>query len=309
MRPNRIKSARDGAHYHTTARTVHRLFLFDDEIKDWIYDRILWLASIYHVTLHAVAVLDNHYHIVHSVSKPERDDLELQRLWERAEERKARPKTWQPWEAARWHERLSDLSEFAKELNQSVAVYVNLKTGYRGHLWDDRFHSVLVDDGRGLLATMAYVELNCVRAAICATPSEYRWCSMGRNHNTSLEAGVTVPPLPGLNVLTEPGRRQKAFYYFVEDQANQEAGNPSTFPVDIDELEQLVDDMEWQPIHELLFQRSRMLTRSLVLGGADFCRQAIKKFNLHRTHGKGPFHLQESLFNTRERAGPGFPSI
>jgi len=157
MRPSRIKSERDGANYHVMARTVRQLFLLDAETKDWINDRIIWLASIYHVTLRSVTILDNHYHIVLTMSKPKRDDLELQSLWDRAEQRKARPKPWQPLEAPRWHERLSDLSEFAKELNQSVAIYVNGRTSHHGHLWQDRITSVLIDDGRGLLATMAYV--------------------------------------------------------------------------------------------------------------------------------------------------------
>ncbi len=56
------------------ARTVQRRFLFaEPEIKDWIHQRILWLASIYYATPHAVTVRDNHTHIVFPVSKPERD--------------------------------------------------------------------------------------------------------------------------------------------------------------------------------------------------------------------------------------------
>jgi len=306
MRPSRIKSTRDGARYHIMARTVRKLFLFDDEIKDWIYDRIFWLASIYHVTLHSVAVLDNHYHIVLTMSKPERDDSELERLWDRAEERKARVKPWQPGEAPRWHERLCDLSEFAKELNQSVAVYVNDRTGFRGCLWGDRFTSVLVDDGRGLLATMAYTELNCVRAGICASPSEYRWCSMGHGGDSGLEERVIVPALPGLTQLKSAKKRQRAFYYFVEVQANRQAGNESDFPCDMEELEQVLEDMEQQEIQDLISNRSRWLTRSLILGSADFCQQAILKFKLQSPAGKGPFPLREDLFNTRERAGPGF---
>ncbi len=120
MRPLRIKSARDGAYYHIMTRTVQQLFLFsDDAVKEWIYLKIHQLASIYYITLHSVSVLSNHYHVVLSVGKPERDDLDLQARWERAEGFKKRPKPWCEWLARGWHEKLGDLSEFAKELNQS----------------------------------------------------------------------------------------------------------------------------------------------------------------------------------------------
>ncbi|MCP4407102.1 MAG: hypothetical protein GY807_04950, partial [Gammaproteobacteria bacterium] len=78
------------------------------------------------------------------MGKPERDDLDLQARWERAESFKKRPKPWCEWLARGWHEKLGDLSEFAKELNQSTAIYINGRRGKHGHLWGDRFKSVLV---------------------------------------------------------------------------------------------------------------------------------------------------------------------
>ena len=55
----------------------------------------------------------------------------------------------------------------------------------RGHLWDDRFKSVLVEGGGGLerpgaLWVMAqYIELNAVRAGIVKEAQAYRWCGLG----------------------------------------------------------------------------------------------------------------------------------
>ena len=56
----------------------------------------------------------------------------------------------------------------------------------RGHLWDDRFKSVLVEGGGGRLdrpgalwVMAQYIELNAVRAGIVKEAQAYRWCGLG----------------------------------------------------------------------------------------------------------------------------------
>jgi len=46
----------------------------------------------------------------------------------------------------------------------------------RGHLWQQRFASFVLDEPH-LLAAARYVELNPVRAGLVTAPSEYRWSS------------------------------------------------------------------------------------------------------------------------------------
>ena len=225
MRPLRLKLARDGARYHIMTRTVQQLLLLEeDEVKEWIYKQVLWLANIYYVTLHSISIMGNHYHIVLSVGKPDRDDLDLEKRWKMAECVKSRPKKWQDWAAEEWHKRLADLSEYAKELNQSVAAYVNRRSGKHGHVWGDRFKSVIIEDGRGTLAAMTYCEMNPVRAGLCKSPLEYRWCSVGRYFQGGAEAaGVTVPKMQGFAVLSSEKQRQKAFSLFVEHHRHARA--------------------------------------------------------------------------------------
>ncbi len=43
---------------------------------------------------------------------------------------------------------------------------INFREGWRGHLWQERFHSFVMDE-HYLMATVRYVELNPVRAALC----------------------------------------------------------------------------------------------------------------------------------------------
>lgn len=53
---------------------------------------------------------------------------------------------------------------------------VNLREGWRGHLWQERFHSFVMDEPH-LQAAVPYVEQNPVRAGLCVTPEEWSWSS------------------------------------------------------------------------------------------------------------------------------------
>jgi putative transposase len=71
----------------------------------------------------------------------------------------------------------------------------NFREGWRGHLWQGRFASFVVDEP--YLSTAArYVELNPVRAGLVKAPSRYRWSSAAAHVRGRDDALVTVgPPL------------------------------------------------------------------------------------------------------------------
>ena len=43
-------------------------------------------------------------------------------------------------------------------------------------MWEERFKSVLVEDGHAARITAAYIDLNPVRAGLVKDPKDYRWC-------------------------------------------------------------------------------------------------------------------------------------
>ena len=49
----------------------------------------------------------------------------------------------------------------------------------RGTLWEDRFHSVIVQSGLTSRTMAAYIDLNPVRAGMVSMPEDYKWCSYG----------------------------------------------------------------------------------------------------------------------------------
>jgi len=53
---------------------------------------------------------------------------------------------------------------------------INLREGWRGHLWQERFHSYPLDESH-LLAAVRYVELNPVRAGLVADAEDWSWSS------------------------------------------------------------------------------------------------------------------------------------
>ncbi len=60
------------------------------------------------------------------------------------------------------------------------AKRVNAIHDWRGHLWQERFYSVVMDETH-TLAAMRYVELNPVRAGLCRRADEWPWSSVHGN--------------------------------------------------------------------------------------------------------------------------------
>jgi len=75
-----------------------------------------------------------------------------------------------------YRSRMYDISIFFKELKGRFAQWYNRRHGRYGVLWADRFKSVLLEGGEALATVAAYIELNPVRAGLCADPKDYRYC-------------------------------------------------------------------------------------------------------------------------------------
>ena len=58
------------------------------------------------------------------------------------------------------------------EAHRRYTCHINFRENWRGHLWQGRFSSYVMDE-KYLLAAARYVELNPVRARLVADPAEY----------------------------------------------------------------------------------------------------------------------------------------
>jgi len=303
-RPKRIKLASDNAIYHVTTRTAFGTFLFKEPaIREWIYRRILRLSKCFFVELHAIAVLSNHYHLVFTLRKPPLDNREIRRRFERIQEMNKYPKTWIG-DVDFWHQKLTDLSEFMKAINQSIAWEINRRHQNQGHIWGRRFYSTLIEDGPGLLACMTYVELNPVKAGLSSKPSDYRWCSMGRFHSAGKAAsGVQLPRLAALSGIKSKNR-MSAFRQLVDHMAAIENGESSNLPKTWADWNFQLDGHSLNELSDWCFRRTRWAFHSLLIGSASFCTKHIQLFQLP-TGRNGPkaFPLFLNLCNEKVCAG------
>jgi putative transposase len=71
------------------------------------------------------------------------------------------------------------------ETHKQYTERINHREGWRGHLWQGRFSSYVLDTGY-LAVTVRYISLNPVRARIVKSPEQYPWSS-ARFHKTGMD--------------------------------------------------------------------------------------------------------------------------
>ena len=91
----------------------------------------------------------------------------------------------------------------------------NRRHGRSGTLWEGRYRSTLIEAERYLLACMAYIDLNPVRANMVASPADYPWSSYG--HLVGLRTDPLISPHPLYWALgNTPFERERAYAQWVE---------------------------------------------------------------------------------------------
>jgi putative transposase len=80
------------------------------------------------------------------------------------------------------------------EAHRRYTRMINFREGWRGHLWQGRFASFVLDEPY-LLAAARYIELNPIRARLARSPREYRWSSAKAHLKGKDDVLVKVSPL------------------------------------------------------------------------------------------------------------------
>ena len=79
-------------------------------------------------------------------------------------------------------------------VGRSYVRYFNDLQGRSGTLWEGRYRSTLIQSDRYLMACMAYIDLNPVRAGMVAEAQDYVWSSHG--HYIGLHTDKLITPHP-----------------------------------------------------------------------------------------------------------------
>jgi REP element-mobilizing transposase RayT len=182
---------------------VRRAFLCGDDHltgksfehrKGWIEARLIELAQIFAIDLCAYAVMSNHYHVVLHVNREQAQQLtndEVIERWQRLfngtllihryQQNKLTTKAERDLAKeviSHWRERLMDISWFMRCINEPIAREANKEDQATGRFWEGRFKSQALLDESALIACMAYVDLNPIRAGMAKTPEDSAFTSI-----------------------------------------------------------------------------------------------------------------------------------
>jgi len=293
---------RDG-YYHIISRTVLKSFLLDDEARETFLGILRMLSRVYFVKVVTFSLMSNHFHlIVRMLPSEEISDNELKErfhVYYNEGKPKVKCRSYYTAENERFRRRFSDLSRFIQDLKQRFSRWYNKKMENQGHVWSDRFRSVMLEDGRALLACMVYVELNSVRAGLAQRPEEFRYCGInhfvtgGRaaswlDHETltrtlsAASLAVIHPAVSGddnaVQSVIDTSRRSEINQYLsiVYREGMIETAGKIKMSQEIGE-KALADNFSEVGIYSLL-SRWHHFSAGLFIGSKDFCMQRFNEF-------------------------------
>ena len=193
----------DTPYYHCVSRCVRRSFLCGmdkysgksyEHRRGWVEKRLLFLSTFFAIDICAYAVMSNHTHVVLHVDKALADSWDMNTVLSRYHQlhkgtllthKYLKGEKLSPGElitfdetVERYRQRLYDISWFMRNLNEYIAREANKEDGCTGRFWEGRFKSQALLDESAVLACMAYVDLNPLRAKMEMTPETSKHTSI-----------------------------------------------------------------------------------------------------------------------------------
>lgn len=196
----------DTPYYHCVSRCVRGAFLCgEDKLtnksyehrRQWVEDRIHFLTQVFSIDVCAYAVMSNHTHLVLHVDTQKAKEMSeedvvhrwhkifngtlLTRSYLNIESRAALREAQLSMVKTTvevWRKRLCDISWFMRCLNEYIARLANKEDQCTGRFWEGRFKSQALLDEAALMACMAYVDLNPVRARMASKPKNSKHTSI-----------------------------------------------------------------------------------------------------------------------------------
>ena len=207
------------AAFHCIHRCVRRSFLCGndpysgrnyDHRKAWLEKRFEFLAGQFGIDIIGFSIMSNHFHLVIR-SRPDVvagwSDTEVARRWlmlcpiRKTEQGHAEePNDAElgsirncPERLTVIRSRLSDISWLMRMIAEPVARRANREEEVTGHFWEGRYKCVKLCDAAALLACLAYVDLNPIRAGVATTPEASDYTSVQRRIETLLRCKTQGP--------------------------------------------------------------------------------------------------------------------
>jgi REP element-mobilizing transposase RayT len=196
----------------------------------WIRDRIQGLQGVFGVDVYGYTVMGNHLHVILRMDPAlvsSWTDEEVARRWltifpgpggkrgQASEDLAVLALCQDPVRLALCRERLSDVSWFMRCLNEPIARRANREDDCTGRFWEGRFKCQRLEDAGALLACMAYVDLNPVRAGLADTPeasdftsAQDRSVALRARRQLASDPAATQAPTPEQKTMLEKARAE-----------------------------------------------------------------------------------------------------
>ena len=209
-------------YYHCVSRCVRRAFLCGidkltghsyEHRRGWLESRLLSVSQAFMIDIASYAVMHNHYHVVLCVDKSGAARLsseavltrwhqvfsgnELSQAFVKGESLTPAQYSALNDSIETWRSRLTDISWFMRAVNELIARQANREDECTGRFWEGRFKSQALLDENALLACMAYVDLNPVRAKMATRLETSEYTSIQRRllyDNMLLNNGKNTKP-------------------------------------------------------------------------------------------------------------------
>ena len=262
--------------YHVISRSALDGFVLGDIEKEHLFGLIKQLSPVFMTEVYGFCIMGNHFHLLVKMKNygDYTDDEIKQRvkLYYQNEKRQVTDG-----QVPFYREKLSNLSEYVKEIKQRFSRYYNKLHGRSGYFWGDRFKSVIVENGDTLVNCLAYIDLNPVRANMVEKPEDYRWSSIGyhlqsgnKNSFLSMDFGVN-----GFEDLTEAERLKDYREFVYEKGALETVKGKSIEEVAIEKERD--KNFELTAMDRLRF-KTRYFTDSGIIGTKTFVNRYYEMF-------------------------------
>jgi len=293
-RTSRLIISDEKAVYHVMSRTALDGFPLKDAEKDFLLDLIKRFSTLYFTEILGFCLMGNHFHLLLKMIPENRfADEQIQK---RFESYYGDSREFTNGQIPYLRQKLSNLSEFVREIKVGFARYYNRRHNRRGYFWGDRFKSVIVDKGETLVNCLAYIDLNPLRAGLVERPEDYRWNSLGYHFQTQNKDQFlsTDFGLNEFNVKSKKERIRRYRRYVYEAGAINRPDKLQAKVIDEkDVAKESRKDFEISRTSRFRY-RTRYFTDSGIIGSREFVSANYQRFKhlFYSKHEKKPKHVK-----------------
>lgn len=250
--PRQARLDTPGTFHHIIVRGIEKKQIVDDDKdRESFTDRMGSLALETDTAIYAWALMDNHAHIFLQSGPP-------------------------------------GLSKYMRRFLTGYAVFYNRRHGRHGHLFQNRYKSIVVEEDAYFQELVRYIHLNPLRAGVIDSIyklERYRWCGhsviLGKQKNDWQDREYVLKWF-GKRI----GDARRAYRKFVENGVEQ--GHRS----DLIGGGLIRSQGGWVAVKDMLRQGVREKSDERILGSGEFVQQLIQQSDIER---KRQFSMKENL--------------